>query len=290
MIWLVHRHSSQVFFLTPARLWELAAGGLIGLRAVSAPAGSPQVGHLYVALGLLPFVGMTLFPNLRPAQPVLQTIAPVFGTATLLEGIRRGSRLPISSAMASALAWIGWYSYGWYLWHWPLVSGAQLFWHTADRRCLSAASAVALVVAVASKRWLEDPIRFRTRGSLFGRLPTWGVIAGAIAVVGAALAANKLLARRAFENPQVRELAHLRSDYNGLGPRVQCPRGTWVDGCILGDTSSARVLVVGGDSHAEQWLAALDSAGRVLGLKVVPHVRGGCPPWPLRVRHFYDDL
>jgi peptidoglycan/LPS O-acetylase OafA/YrhL len=169
MIYLVRQQNSQVFFLTPARLWELAAGGLIGLRAVADPAHSPRAGRLFIALGLVPFVATILLPEVRPAQPVLQTIAPVFGTALLVEGIRRGSQLPISSALAGALAWTGWYSYGWYLWHWPLVCGARLLWHTDDWRYLGVASVLALAAAVASKRWVEDPIRFRTRSSSLGR-------------------------------------------------------------------------------------------------------------------------
>jgi peptidoglycan/LPS O-acetylase OafA/YrhL len=288
MLWLVHQRSPNVFFLTPARVWELAAGGLIGLRAVSAPAGSRQLGHLCVALGLLPFVGMVVFPSLRPSEPLLQTIAPVAGTALLLEGIRRGSRLPISNMMAGALAWIGWYSYGWYLWHWPLVAGARLLWHTEDQRYLMAASALALAVAIASKHWVEDPIRFRKRGSLLGRLPTWGVIAGVVAIQCAALAANKWLRLRAFENPRVQALAAIRSHIDSPVIQARCPQGLADDGCILGDTSSARVLVVAGDSHAAQWLPALDSAGRALGLKVVPHIKPACPPWPITLRHYYD--
>jgi len=288
MIWLVHRHTPNVFFLTPARVWELAAGGLIGLRAVSTPAASRQLGHLCVGLGLVPFVSMIVFPSLRPSEPLLQTIAPVAGTALLLEGIRRGSRLPISHAMAGALAWIGWYSYGWYLWHWPLVETARLVWHTEDPRYLMAASALALALAVASKHWVEDPIRFRKRSSLLGRLPTWGVVAGIVALQCAALVANRWLQLRAFENPKVQALAALRSHIDWLGIQAQCPHGLADDACLLGDTSSTRVLVVAGDSHAAHWLPALDSAGRVLGLKVVPHIRGACPPWPIRFRHTYD--
>jgi hypothetical protein len=32
----------------------------------------------------------------------------------------------------------------------------------------------------------------------------------------------------------------------------------------------------------------LDSAGRALGLKVVPHIKPACPPWPIPLRHYYD--
>jgi len=289
MLWLVHRRSQNVFFLTPARVWELAAGGLIGLRVVSASAGSRRLGHLWVALGLIPFACMLAFPMLRPTEPLLQTIAPVVGTALLLEGIRRGSRLPISNLIAGPLASIGWYSYGWYLWHWPLVAGAKLLWHTEDPPYLIAASVLAFAVAVASKRWIEDPIRFRNRTFLLGRLPTWGVIAGVVAVQAVALAGNGWLRARAFENPRVQALADIRSHASSPAIDARCPAGLAEDDCLLGDTSSSRVLVVAGDSHAAHWLPALDSAARVLGLKVVPHIRPACPPWPVRLRHYYDE-
>ncbi len=288
MIWLVHRRNPHVFFLTPARIWELAVGGLIGLRAVSPPAAGRGRGWLYVVAGLTVFAALLAFPGLRPTEPLLQTIAPVFGTVLLLEGIRLGSRLPLPTAVAGALAWIGLYSYGWYLWHWPLVAAAKLRWHTEDRRYLVGASAIALCVAVGSKRWLEDPIRFRKRDSALGRLPTWAVIGGILAVVSAALAGITLVGRQAFKNPMVRALAVVRRGIDTPAIVARCPQTAFSAQCTLGDTSSARVLVVAGDSHAEHWLPALDSAGRVLGLKVITHIRAACPAWPVPVRHFYD--
>jgi peptidoglycan/LPS O-acetylase OafA/YrhL len=287
MIWLVHRRNPHVFFLTPARIWELAVGGLIGLRAVS-PAADRARGRLCIAVGLAVFAALLVFPGMRPVEPLLQTIAPVLGTVLLLEGIRLGSRLPLPAAAAGALAWIGLYSYGWYLWHWPLVAAAKLRWHTEDPRYLVGASVLALGVAVGSKRWLEDPIRFRTSGSVLGRLPTWAVIAGIVAVASAALAGITLAGRRAFKNPMVRALADVRREIDAPALLARCPQSAFYSQCTLGDTSSARVVVVAGDSHAEHWLPALDSAGRVLGLKVITHIKAACPPWPVRVHHFYD--
>ena len=289
MVWLVHRRNPHVFFLTPARIWELAVGGLIGLRALGGLGADRGRGRFLVAAGLAVFAALLAFPRIRPAEPMLQTIAPVAGTVLLLEGIRLGSRLPLPAVAASALAWIGLYSYGWYLWHWPLVAAAKLAWHTDDPRYLVGASALALCVAVGSKRWLEDPIRFRPAASTLGRLPTWAVIGGIVAVVAAALGGIALLERAAFTNPRVRALDDVRREIDTPAVVAGCPRSAFHAECILGDTSSRRVVVVAGDSHAEQWLAALDSAGRALALKVITHIRAACPPWPVRVHHFYDE-
>jgi peptidoglycan/LPS O-acetylase OafA/YrhL len=288
MVWLVRARNPHAFFFTPGRIWELAVGGLIGLRAVTPhPAGRGH-GGLFVATGCAVFAALLVVPSLRPTEPLLQTIAPVMATALLLEGIRRGARLPIPSAVAAVLAWMGLYSYGWYLWHWPLVAATKLQWHTEDPRYLVGASVLALGVAVGSKHWLEDPVRFRKADSVLGRLPTWAVIATIVTVVTAALAGITLAGRAAFRNPAVRNLAALRSEIDAPAVVSRCPQGTFDTQCILGDLSSGLALIVAGDSHAEHWLPALDSAGRILGIKIVTHIRAACPPWPVRVHHFYD--
>ena len=53
--------------------------------------------------------------------------------------------------------------------------------------------------------------------------------------------------------------------------------------CPLGDLSSERLLVSFGDSHLGQWLPALDRAGAIAGYRVMPFVKGGCPPWDVEV-------
>ena len=53
--------------------------------------------------------------------------------------------------------------------------------------------------------------------------------------------------------------------------------------CPLGDLSSGRLLVAWGDSHLGQWLPALDRLGSIAGYRVLPFVKGGCPPYDVRV-------
>ncbi|MFI5269828.1 MAG: acyltransferase family protein, partial [Chloroflexota bacterium] len=279
MIWLVQRRSSYAFFFTPTRMWELALGGLIGLRAVDPPPRGRR-GWLYGLIGCAVFAAPLAFPGARSGDPLIQSIAPVIGTAFLLEAIRLGSRLPLPGAAATGLAWIGLYSYGWYLWHWPLVEATKLRWHTQDPRYLLGASLLALLIAVGSKRWIEDPVRFRQADSLLGRLPTWVVIAGIVTIVSAALAGAALMEHQALKNPRVRALADIRQAVDAPTIAARCPRSVFEAPCILGDTASPGVVVVAGDSHAEHWLPAVDSAARVLGLRIVTHIKAACPPRP----------
>ncbi|NPD03415.1 acyltransferase [Nocardioides sp. zg-1308] len=52
--------------------------------------------------------------------------------------------------------------------------------------------------------------------------------------------------------------------------------------CPVGDPDGRTTVAVYGDSRAGQWLPAIDRLGRTEGLRVVPHVKYGCPPYPIR--------
>ncbi|MFM7064437.1 MAG: acyltransferase family protein, partial [Actinomycetes bacterium] len=67
-----------------------------------------------------------------------------------------------------------------------------------------------------------------------------------------------------------------------------------VDPCVVGDPNGTRTVAVFGDSHAAQWLPALEAAGRVHGWRVVPFTKSGCPSvdvvnWNSRLSRRYQE-
>ncbi|WP_181311253.1 SGNH hydrolase domain-containing protein [Nocardioides campestrisoli] len=48
--------------------------------------------------------------------------------------------------------------------------------------------------------------------------------------------------------------------------------------CVLGDPEADREVVLWGDAHAAQWIAALERAGREQGWRVLVRTKYGCPP------------
>ena len=64
--------------------------------------------------------------------------------------------------------------------------------------------------------------------------------------------------------------------------------------CTLGDRTAPRTVAVFGDSHAAQWVPALEAEGRAQGWKVVPVTKSGCPSvdvvnWNSRLARRYRE-
>lgn len=138
------------FYLMPARFWELAAGGLVA----AVPARRPPAWAL--PSGLL----LTLVACAWPIAhfPGLGAIPAVAGSVLVLGAVHGG-------ATSAILRWkpmvgLGLVSYGLYLWHWPLL---------ALHRATSigepglgprlALCAIAALLAIATYRYVEQPIR-----------------------------------------------------------------------------------------------------------------------------------
>ena len=187
------------FFSLPTRAWELAIGALLALGAERLGRLPPLVGGGLVAAGL----GMVTL-----AGVVLQQATPFPGTAALLPTI--GAGLVIAGGAAGALTlparllalaplrFLGRISYSLYLWHWPiLVLPAAAIDGSLPFLARLFLVGVAVLVATASQRWIEDPIRHgRFVGRRVGRtLALAGATSALVALlaVGVGTAANATL-------------------------------------------------------------------------------------------------
>jgi peptidoglycan/LPS O-acetylase OafA/YrhL len=149
------------FFLLPARAWELAVGAAVALATVrlarmpaSMSSAAVLVGLALIGIGALTFDLATPFPGNA-------ALLPVGGAALVIAG---GLRRPLGALSATLavppMQWIGGISYSLYLWHWPLLIlpaaaiDAPLPWPVR-----LALVGLTFVLAAASKRWVEDPIR-----------------------------------------------------------------------------------------------------------------------------------
>jgi peptidoglycan/LPS O-acetylase OafA/YrhL len=284
-VWLTRVAQSWAFFGTPARFWEFAVGGLLALAlpagaaaADARPAGTRGAGWWLQAVGLLVVAAAALSYDRATPYPGTAALLPVFGAAAVVAGGVHGRGvLAAGGRGVGVLGWFGRISYGWYLWHWPMVVTGAVLSPAIGVWGRVAWSVAALVPAWLTHRWVERPLR-TARGDAASPAFWWpaAVLAGCVAV---ALGASVLrgAAERRVARPDQRAIAAARDDRMRHECWVADPATAATDGCVFGDPRATTTVALFGDSHAEHWLAALDSLGRARGWRVVLLVKGGCP-------------
>ena len=185
--WLVDHDLPATFFSAPARAWELGIGALLALGPEPG-SDRPKLRRIAAAAGAL--LVLAAFTLLQSATrfPGPAALPAVLGAALLIWGNGRPSTTLLYRSLTSRpMVAIGLTSYGWYLWHWPILSllrGATLM--RAGVGSAFIAALLAYVLAALSLKYIEMPWR---RGSFVrGTPPTtvlrWGVACmAAIAVV-----------------------------------------------------------------------------------------------------------
>ncbi|MEU7471801.1 acyltransferase family protein [Streptomyces sp. NPDC044984] len=306
---------SWAYFVSLTRGWELGAGALPALatarleRLPAALAGPlTWLGLACVTLAAVRYDDQTPFPGHHALLPVLGTVLVLAGgCAPAPHGAGRllGRR---------PLVRLGELSYGWYLWHWPLLVIAPAALGRTDGTAgvplALGLCAVALVLAWLTLRLVENPVRFhrafrgRPRRAL--ALGT-GLTAGATALSLTAAAVPPtievggpapVLAEALADAPDPRtRLAELLASSPGslpsnlapALPKVKSSRsavyrdGCHVDhdstrtpSCVYGDRASSRTVVLFGDSHAAQWFPALQRLATARGWKLVSLTKASC--------------
>lgn len=272
---LSRRTPVAAFLLLPTRAWEIGAGCLLALApALPARRARPlaPVGLIAIVLATVLFDAATPFPSFYALLPVLGAVALIAGGGAAPDGM-------VSRLLASRpLVGLGKISYGWYLWHWPLLAFARNLRGTEPSLPRDAALAIlALALAAATWRWIETPVRtlqvaaFRTpRGALAGGAAMLLVCAGLSGALHAwgsrPLPAGSVLAQyRAARGGAVRDF-----------PFCDDLRGP--SRCEAGAPAGAPAILLWGDSHAAHLTEGLDRAARAANLKIVARTIGGCSP------------
>lgn len=276
------------FFLPFTRAWEFAAGALVAVFAERwlAPAGmlARLLSRPWTAASIaLAGMGLVLasavlldatasFPGWRAAGPVAGTVLlilviPVSPANTLA---RRLLTLPL-------MQWLGRLSYGWYLWHWPLlVLGREILPRHGLVTDLVLVG-LALGLAQLSYTLIEHPLR---EGALLRRRVPAFAMALVVAITGT-VTVERLsgAAVDLADSPRFQRLMAAQMDIPALY-QYDCDR--WFHDaalveCVSGMPGGRQTMVLIGDSHAGQWYSALDAIARDRGWRLVVMTKSACP-------------
>ena len=173
----VQSNPTAAFYAPYLRIWELALGALLAWKRPSVT--DPRIasfmsvcGMLLIAFAITRFTATQTYPGWR-------ALAPTLGAALF---IAAGSRGATNYALAlRPMVWIGLISYPLYLWHWPLLAFAHIVaGGSPDALTVWGCLALSFVLAWATYRWIEVPVRYSVEKPLIA-----APMLGAMAVVGA---------------------------------------------------------------------------------------------------------
>jgi peptidoglycan/LPS O-acetylase OafA/YrhL len=263
------------FYSPVTRGWEFGAGVLLSLCApVLARSGRRLANGLgLMGLGLICFGAMRISAN--TPFPGAAALSPVMGTALIIGSGMVPNRGVTSLLSLRPAVWIGDVSYGWYLWHWPLIVFATALW-PGNPWVLVPTAVGSLVPTWLSYRFIENPIRFD--GRLTGRRMILLVVVCLAAPISAAFGL-RFVYMLEVRSKTVQDLA-AGNQLHGVN-MLPCNDSDFGSGATtvctepVGTTRGTVVLV--GDSNAGQFIEPLARATRSDGYRLRAATFGGCP-------------
>ncbi|MFC7850082.1 acyltransferase family protein [Arthrobacter sp. NPDC057388] len=302
-------NQAYAYFDTRTRLWEFALGSLLALALPYLKPGKA----LRVVLGwagLAAMISCGLLLTVDRSFPGFIALWPTLAAAAIIVAGQSGSRFGVDRILSSKpLVALGDNSYALYLWHWPIlvlslaatgIAAPNLFQGLVIVGC-------SVVLAVLTTRFVEKPLREWH----WPQLRAWRtavviVACGALLAGPVALWQTKLTAEEAAAAAQPRELtpgaaalapenagkptpeatvipapAAMKNewaDIDGLCTDGNVPSDPLLNGCLQNskpDKVTKRIVVLG-DSHAQQYMAALGPIARDHGWEVVTLLKGNC--------------
>jgi len=285
-LWLTRRGSPWAFFSLPTRAWEFAAAGILAGVAVPHFA-RRHIGTVLHVLGLALLAAAVVLFNGNDPYPGFRAVVPVAATLTLIvAGAASTPMTTINRVLASPpMQWLGRLSYSWYLWHWPamILAAAWLDHDTTAVRAI--AGLAALIPAAAAHRWIENPVRFSKHLSV-SPIRTIALGVGVTAVVVVTSIGFALHSSRVEGTTRFKELAAVRAAPRGLQCAATARSSSGIEYCLDGDLESPTTVMLVGDSHARQWMAAFAESAKRLHLRLAVRELSVCPSIPIRVTSF----
>jgi peptidoglycan/LPS O-acetylase OafA/YrhL len=292
-LWQTRTSPVAAFYSPLSRFWELAAGALLAttLHGARRKHGVADALAAFATplslLGIALIAGASFGFDAKQAFPGWRAILPVAGSACLIAaGPGAGANRWLLSRRW--MVWIGLISYPLYLWHWPILVFQNLrIEGQAGWMQRLAAIALAFVLAAATYRFVEKPIRFGPRPGRRALALAGAMLATGIA--GAAIAGFDGLPFR-FRGPEAPYGAYAYEYEQDARPSTcwvpkDSPPDSYAAECVDPADGHKPLILLWGDSHAARLYPGLR---QVAGdrYRIAQFTRSGCAPnfWSFRPR------
>ena len=271
------------FYSLPTRAWQFGVGGTLAIAILNGWKIPGQIQTPAGIAGLAAIVAATLLFDERTVYPGMAALLPTAGAAlVLIAGYRNGRTLPARLLSSSPAVAIGVLSYGWYLWHWPLLAFTRTLDPEQDVWRSIAVSIVALGLAAVTYVCLERPMK-RLRQGAFSRRYGVQVIACGVAASVAIAALALVMTWRADADEVQHRQELLRFTESRCRADGSLPRFPGMAACRAGQPGEPTALMFG-DSHAMRLRDIAEIEGLRTGRTALVVAQPACPPL-LNVQH-----
>lgn len=292
-LWLSQSRLTPAFFSSPARAWELLTGAALALQSRRA-GGWPRVlraGAAWAGLAAVMAAAVLMAPDSQ--HPGWITLLPVLGSVLLLGSLGNldsDGALPLREWLGSApLRALGARSYSIYLWHWPVLVLGTAWLPRGAAWGPALLLGVSLLLAELAFRAVESPARWRWGGGLPAGRVLLLALTGSTLVALAGLALHEIAERSARSGalstlsrgvaglPPLRQLQADLPVVYANGCHLGVPQQAPAEGCRLSGTADVPAVLLFGDSHAAQWVPALQPVAAAHGQALLVWTKSGCP-------------
>ncbi|HEX4049935.1 MAG TPA: acyltransferase family protein [Steroidobacteraceae bacterium] len=300
---------SAAFYLPFGRYWELLAGAALAYwsaaRARSPTALTAAQVQLLAFIGLLLVTMALLLEKSSQPFPGWWVLLPVAGTVLLIAAPSAWvNRWVLSS---KPMVFIGLISYPLYLWHWVLLSFANIanLGQQTPRLWRLEAIGSAFLLAWLTYRLIEHPIRFSSRRGTMPRALVASMFACLVLGIvvyssdGAAFRVPTALRGLAADNYDAQRSYYEDVAYRG-GRCFMAATQTYEDmvsQCVDPPVGGDPLVALWGDSHAASLYPGLRASSAPRGFRIAqltasacPPLLGVSPPGRPRCRQFNDDV
>jgi peptidoglycan/LPS O-acetylase OafA/YrhL len=280
-VWGSYHAPVANYFLAPSRAWELLLGGVLamsGQRRLKS-----QVANELLAVSAivtLAIVARCYGPMIR--YPGLYAIAPCAASAVLIQTGLQQSTVVSRLLALRPLVFTGLISYSLYLWHYPLLMlSSYYFLEDVHGIGLGILLAALYILAVASWKWIETPIR-KQRFIESDRWFASCAFVFSVVILGTGILfwkSHGLLWRFPPET-RTRGTAWLwEGDFLRNCEDITSDRIASGNLCSVGPQDNDAVRgVVWGDSHAMVLLPAYEQLAKLHHMRLYFAVRSSCRP------------
>jgi peptidoglycan/LPS O-acetylase OafA/YrhL len=275
---LTEHHSSFVFYMLPARLWEFLFGSILFyLTPFISNNQKTKISHeLLCMLGILLILVSAILFNDKTQN--IYMLSPVIGAALIIIFAKNGTfigRLLSTKLMVKA----GLLSYGVYLWHQPIFAFARE-WdiEKPGKPVMVALGALSFILAYFSWKYIEIPFRDKSKYSGAKIINLTSFFAFLILLVGGGIYLSRGLPQRYFATESGRFLIEFDNElpewkyfekfnyyekyrfdcnfYDIRAYRDGMPTSVPVEyissSCYTPASADKNSLMIWGDSHAQQ--------------------------------------